>query len=80
MRISLALVLAVAIAAAVVVALRGDDEPVADETGALTLVGDSLNVRTDPHLRETLPAWRIDAYDQVGHGRAIRTSASSSGH
>ena len=66
MRISLAIVLAVGIAVAVVVALRGDDEPPAGATGALTLVGDSLNVGTEPHLREALPGWQIDAYDQVG--------------
>src|SRR5688500_6851885 len=66
MRISLAIVLAVGIAVAVVVALRGDDEPPAGATGALTLVGDSLNVGTEPHLRDALPGWQIDAYDQVG--------------
>jgi lysophospholipase L1-like esterase len=66
MRISLALVLAVAVAAAALVAVRGDDEPAASETGAVTLVGDSLNVGIEPYLRDALPGWEIDAHDRVG--------------
>ena len=44
--------------------------PAADDTGALTLVGDSLNVGTDPWLREELPRWDIDAHDRVGRTTA----------
>ena len=56
MRLALALVIALAIAVAVVVAAR-DDEPSTD-LGAVTLVGDSLNVGTDPYLREDLNGWK----------------------
>ena len=66
MRISLALVLAVGIAAAIAVAVRGCNEPTAGGTGVVTLVGDSLNVGTEPYLREALPGWQIDAHDRVG--------------
>ena len=66
MRISLALVLAAAIAVATFSVARGDERPVRRTTGALTLVGDSLNVGTEPYLREALPGWRIDAHDRVG--------------
>ncbi len=36
--------------------------------GALTLVGDSLNVGIEPYLREALPGSRIEAFDVVGRG------------
>lgn len=65
MRLSLALALAVAIALAAFAVARVDDEPAAG-IGAVTLVGDSLNVGTEPYLRDTLPGWRIDAHDRVG--------------
>jgi len=82
MRITLALVLAVAIAVAVVVVRRGDDGSSATSTGAVTLVGDSLNVGIEPYLPEELDGWRIDAHDQVGRAtpegveelRALRRS------
>jgi hypothetical protein len=70
MRITLALVLAVAIAAAVVLVRRGDDESRATTKGSATLVGDSLNVGIEPYLGDALPGWRVDAHDQVG--RATR--------
>jgi lysophospholipase L1-like esterase len=70
MRITLVLVLAVAIAAAVVVVRRSDDESSATAHGSATLVGDSLNVGIEPYLEEALPGWSVDAHDQVG--RATR--------
>jgi lysophospholipase L1-like esterase len=70
MRITLALVLAVALAAAVVVVRRGDNESRAMTKGSATLVGDSLNVGMEPYLEDALPGWRVDAHDQVG--RATR--------
>jgi len=70
MRITLALVLAVAIAAAIVVARKSDDDSGATDTGAVTLVGDSLNVGIEPYLANELPGWRIDAHDRVGRATA----------
>lgn len=70
MRTFLVLVLALTIAVAAVALVRGRGEPAADATGALTLVGDSLNVGTEPYLRDELPGWRVDAHDRVG--RATR--------
>ena len=71
MRLSLSfLLLAVAIAVVVVLATGEEEDAAADDTGALTLVGDSLNVGTDPWLREELPRWDIDAHDQVGRTTA----------
>ena len=40
---------------------RDEPEP-AGEVGSLTLVGDSLNVGTDPYLRDELEGWTIDAH------------------
>ena len=65
MRLSLAIVLAVAIAVAVYAAKRPDDSPV-HATGSATLVGDSLNVGIEPYLGDELPGWRVDAHDRVG--------------
>ncbi len=67
MRLSLSLLLLAAAVAVVVVLVTGEEEDAAaDDTGALTLVGDSLNVGTDAWLREELPNWDIDAHDRVG--------------
>jgi hypothetical protein len=66
MRILLALLVAVAIAALAALALARGEEPVASGTGAVTLVGDSLNVGMEPYLRESLSGWQIDAHDRVG--------------
>jgi lysophospholipase L1-like esterase len=66
MRIFLVLILALAIAVAAVALARGRGEPSANATGAVTLVGDSLNVGTEPYLRDALPGWRVDAHDRVG--------------
>lgn len=82
MRITFALVLAVAIGAAIVVARQSDDERAATDTGEVTLVGDSLNVGIEPHLAKELPGWRVDAHDRVGRAtvegvdelRALRRS------
>ncbi len=66
MRISLVLILALTIAVAAVALTRGRGDPSVNATGALTLVGDSLNVGTEPYLRDALPGWRVDAHDRVG--------------
>ena len=65
MRLSLAIVLAVAIAVAVYAVKRPDDSP-AQATGSATLVGDSLNVGIEPYLGDALPGWRLDTHDRVG--------------
>ena len=71
MRLSLSFLLfAVAAAVVVVLVTREEEDAAADDTGALTLVGDSLNVGTDPRLREELPRWDIDAHDRVGRTTA----------
>jgi lysophospholipase L1-like esterase len=71
MRITLALlVVAVAIVVAVVVVHDGDDEPDGAHAGAVTLVGDSLNVGIEPYLSKELPGWRVDAHDRVGRATA----------
>jgi len=69
MRVTLALVIAVVLAAAVYAAVRFDEPPVAD-VGAVTLVGDSLNVGIEPYLRDELPGWTVDAHDVVGRSTA----------
>jgi lysophospholipase L1-like esterase len=68
MRISFALVLvvAVAVAAAIVVARNRADASKAETPGAVTLVGDSLNVGVEARLDDELPGWRIDAHDEIG--------------
>ncbi len=67
MRLSLALVLATAIAVAVYGVTRHGDRADAHEgAGAVTLVGDSLNVGIEPYLADELRGWRIDAHDRVG--------------
>jgi lysophospholipase L1-like esterase len=65
MRLSLVIVLAVAIAVAVYAVKRPDDSP-PHATGSATLVGDSLNVGIEPYLGDELPGWRVDAHDRVG--------------
>jgi len=67
---ALALVLIVAIAAAIVVARRSVAGSPATDTGAVTLVGDSLNVGIEPYLAKELQGWRVDAHDRVGRGTA----------
>jgi hypothetical protein len=67
MRILLVLVLALALALAVAAfAVTRDDDAHTGDTGAVTLVGDSLNVGIEPHLRDELAGWRVDANDRVG--------------
>jgi hypothetical protein len=68
MRISLALALAVGIAAAVFAVSR--DETTSAASGPVTLVGDSLNVGIEPYLRDELDGWTIDAHDRVGRSTA----------
>lgn len=66
MRPALTIVLAVAIVTAVYAARRSGDEPGTEDRGAVTLVGDSLSVGTEPYLRDALRGWTIDAHDRVG--------------
>jgi hypothetical protein len=68
MRTLFALLVLVALAAAAVAAvtLGEDEQAVAGDTGAVTLVGDSLNVGIEPYLDDELPGWAIDAHDRVG--------------
>ena len=66
MRILLALLAVAALAAGAYVVVAGDEPEPAGEVGSLTLVGDSLNVGTDPYLRDELEGWTIDAHDRVG--------------
>lgn len=61
----LLVVLAVAVGAAAL-AFRRDDGGASHDAGAVTLVGDSLNVGIEPYLAGALPRWRIDAHDRVG--------------
>jgi hypothetical protein len=65
MRLSLALVLAIAVGVAAFAVLR-DDDGATQDTGSVTLVGDSLNVGIEPELGKLLPGWQIDAHDRVG--------------
>jgi lysophospholipase L1-like esterase len=69
MRLTAALLLVIA-AAVVVAFVAMRDESTAQETGAVTLVGDSLNVGTEPYLRDALPGWTIEAHDRVGRTTA----------
>jgi len=67
MRLTLILLLLASAGTVAFLAVGRDDEnTAATDTGALTMVGDSLNVGTDPHLREALPRWDIDAHDRIG--------------
>ena len=71
MRPLLSLLVLAAVGVAVVLLVTGEeDEAAADATGALTLVGDSLNVGTAPWLRDELPRWDIGAHDRVGRTTA----------
>jgi hypothetical protein len=62
----LTLLLAAAVAVAIAAVRRSDDGTDARATGAVTLVGDSLNVGIEPYLADELPGWRLDAHDRVG--------------
>jgi hypothetical protein len=68
MRLTLALLivaLMIAVAAAAVAVTRHHDRSDA-AAGAVTLVGDSLNVGIEPYLADELPGSQIDAHDRVG--------------
>ena len=66
MRIFLALLAVAALAASAYVVVARDEPEPAGGVGSLTLVGDSLNVGTEPYLRDELEGWTIDAHDRVG--------------
>lgn len=68
MRLLLALVIPVAIAAAAFAAVR--DQRASEATGAVTLVGDSLNVGIEPYLRTELRGWELESHDRVGRSTA----------
>jgi lysophospholipase L1-like esterase len=70
MRATVALVIASAIAIAAAVYAVAREEPSAARVGAVTLVGDSLNVGTEPYLRGELYGWSIEAHDRVGRATA----------
>ncbi len=57
---------AAAAVGAVLVEHAGDAS--ASRVGSLTMVGDSLNVGTEPALRKALPGWSIETDDVVGRG------------
>jgi hypothetical protein len=73
MRITLAFVIALGLAVAAVVLVRhGTDDSGANAVpGAVTLVGDSLNVGVEPYLGNALPGWKIDAHDLVGRPTSL---------
>jgi hypothetical protein len=57
------------VAAAVTVLLvvrQRDDGSGGAPAGAVTLIGDSLNVGTEPYLPHELPRWRIVTNDRIG--------------
>jgi hypothetical protein len=70
MRIALALVLVIAVGIAVVVYGLDRGEPTAVHVGAVTLLGDSLNVGIEPYLRDELRGWSVDAHDRAGRTTA----------
>lgn len=70
MRILLVLAVLAAIAVGLVILRSSGDARPAVEAGAVTLVGDSLNVGTEPYLRDELPGWSIEAFDLVGRATA----------
>ena len=81
MRLTLALVIAVAIAAAVFVVARERAVRRAG-VGAVTLVGDSLNVGTEPYLRDELDGWTDRRARSVGRadGGGDRGAPQSRAH
>jgi lysophospholipase L1-like esterase len=59
--------LVAAVAVAVAFGLLGDDSA-ARRTGAVTMVGDSLNVGVEPFLGQALDGWELDGDNVVGRG------------
>ena len=68
MRSTLAIVtlLVAAAVTALLVVRQRDDGSSGPPAGAVTLIGDSLNVGTEPYLPHELPGWRIITNDRVG--------------
>ena len=66
MRLSLVILLVLAVTVAVYAVARPDEDARSREAGAATLVGDSLNVGIEPYLGDALPGWRLDTHDRVG--------------
>ena len=58
--------LLIATAVAVLVVVRHRDRPGGGAAGAVALLGDSLNVGTEPFLSNELRKWRIVTDDRVG--------------
>lgn len=67
MRLLVALLVTTALAVGALALVRDEGRA---ELGAVTLVGDSLNVGTEPYLRDALRGWTIDAHDRVGRATA----------
>jgi lysophospholipase L1-like esterase len=65
--LAVVLVIAVAVAVLVLVATN-DDESRAARTGAVFMVGDSLNVGLEPYLERELRGWDVSTDDVVGRG------------
>ena len=65
MRLFFLLVVAIVVGVAAFAVVRDEDEA-SQGTGAVTLVGDSLNVGIERDLARQLPGWRIEAHDLVG--------------
>lgn len=55
---------------ALLVARATDGGPGSASSGAVTLVGDSLNVGIEPYLQGALTGWRITSNDRVGRTTA----------
>ena len=71
MRTFLVLATAAAVAVALVTLRTDTDDDLPTVAGGdVTLVGDSLNVGTEPYLRDELAGWSIEAYDLVGRATA----------
>jgi lysophospholipase L1-like esterase len=61
-----AALLLVVVLAALLVARNRDEPAAAASRGAVTLLGDSLNVGVEPYLPAALPGWKVVANDRVG--------------
>ena len=66
MRLPVLIALVLAAAAIVAFAAVRADDAGPTGSGAVTLVGDSLNVGIEPYLARELNGWRIDGHDLVG--------------
>jgi len=70
LRILFALAVVAAVAVALVTLRTDADDAAVAGGGAVTLVGDSLNVGVEPYLRAELAGWSLEAFDLVGRATA----------